>query len=75
MFKKIITEAQKDEIVKLANSGYTESLIAYGADIYRQGLCKGAIIGVTGIVIAFLAIKLTKCGFTKKLNKTITTKK
>lgn len=40
--KKIITDEQKMEIVKLGAEHY-DALIAYGGDMYRQGLINGAI--------------------------------
>lgn len=47
--KKIITAEQKKEVVKLANDGHYEALIAYGADMYRKGIVKGGLIAVSGI--------------------------
>lgn len=50
MSKKLITEAQKHEIEKLAEDHH-EALIAFGADLYRKGIYKGAIIGIAGTVV------------------------
>lgn len=47
---KIITEAQKREIESLAMEHW-DALIAFGADMYRDGLIKGAIIGVGGAAL------------------------
>lgn len=52
---KLITEAQKHEIEKLAGE-HGEALIAYGADMYHKGawdFAKWGIIGATCICIAF----------------------
>lgn len=39
-----ITDEQKREIEMLADDGHDEALIAYGGDMYRQGMVIGAII-------------------------------
>lgn len=55
--KKIITEEQEIEIGKLV-ADHGDALVAFGADMYRDGLIKGAIAGVSGMTIG-LAIGLT----------------
>lgn len=62
---KIITEVQKHEIEELANNGHAEALIAYGADLYRQGIYKGAIIGIAGLTIGYAIYKIEKVIRTK----------
>lgn len=47
----IITNKEKHIIERLANNGYVCPLIAFGADMYRKGMIKGAVVGVTGTVI------------------------
>ena len=47
---KLITEEQKHEIEKLAED-HSDALIAYGADLYRKGIYKGAIIVSIGVLI------------------------
>lgn len=49
--KKNITTAQQEEISKLANEGYYEALIAYGADMYSDGVRKGAIIVIVSAIV------------------------
>lgn len=63
--KKLITEEQQREIVQLA-ADHADALVAYGADMYRDGLIKGAtavgvgaLIGVS-IAIGWAAIKTIK---------------
>lgn len=46
--RKVITGAQKQEIAELANAGHSDALIAYGADLYRDGLIQGAAYVVAG---------------------------
>ncbi|WP_195978364.1 hypothetical protein [Blautia luti] len=46
----MITERQIIELENL-NKKQCEAVIAYGADLYRQGLMKGAIIGIVGFGI------------------------
>ena len=46
----IITERQIIELENF-NKEQFEAVIAYGADLYRQGLVKGAIVGVVGFGI------------------------
>ena len=46
----IITERQMIELENL-NKEQFEAVIAYGADLYRQVLVKGAIIGIVGLGI------------------------
>lgn len=47
--KQVVTETQKREIGALSVE-HSDALIAMGADLYRQGLIKGAIIG--GVTVA-----------------------
>lgn len=51
--KPVITESQKREIGALAVE-HSDSLIAMGADLYRQGLIKGAIIGGLSVAACFV---------------------
>lgn len=46
----MITERQIIELENL-NKEQLEAVIAYGADLYRQGLVKGAIVGIVGFGI------------------------
>lgn len=50
--KPLITESQKREIGALAVE-HSDALIAMGADLYRQGLIKGAIIGGLSVTAGF----------------------
>lgn len=54
--KMYITTDQQEEIAKLANEGHKKALVAYGADMYSDGICKGATT-VIAIVIVGFAIK------------------
>lgn len=56
---RIITESQKCEIEELAIE-HRDALIAYGADLYRDGLVKGAIIASAGIAIGYAISVLAK---------------
>lgn len=51
--KPVINEKQKTEIEALAVE-HSDALIAMGADLYRQGLIKGAIIGGLGVATGFV---------------------
>lgn len=51
--KPVINEKQKREIGALAVE-HSDALIAMGADLYRQGLIKGAIIGGLGVTTGFI---------------------
>lgn len=51
--KPVINEKQKTEIGALAVE-HSDALIAMGADLYRQGLIKGAIIGGLGVTTGFV---------------------
>lgn len=44
---KIITTEQQKEIVKLS-AEHWDALIAFGADMYRSGMIRGAICGIVG---------------------------
>ena len=46
----MITERQIIELENL-NKEQLEAVVAYGADLYRQGLVKGAIVGIVGFGI------------------------
>lgn len=56
--KIYITTDQQEEIAKLANEGHRKALVAYGADMYSDGICKGASTAIVGVIIGF-AIKTT----------------
>lgn len=51
--KPVINESQKREIEALAVE-HSDVLIAMGADLYRHGLIKGAIIGGFGVATGFV---------------------
>ena len=51
--KPVINERQKREIGALAVE-HSDALIAMGADLYRRGLIKGAIIGGLGVTTGFV---------------------
>ena len=51
--KPMINESQKREIGALAVE-HSDALIAMGADLYRQGLIKGAIIGGLSVAAGFV---------------------
>lgn len=46
-----ITDEQKREIEMLANNGHDEALIAYGGDMYHQGIIIGTIIFGAGMLL------------------------
>ena len=48
MFKKCITEEQIIEIENMSKKHF-DAVVAYGGDMYRQGIFKGAIIATAGI--------------------------
>ena len=56
--KPVINESQKREIGALAVE-HSDALIAMGADLYRHGLIKGAIIGGLGVATGF-AVSMIK---------------
>lgn len=56
---KIITEAQKHEIENLAGE-HVDALIAYGADMYHEGICDAAKWGIFGVACGIFATFLAK---------------
>lgn len=56
---KCITEKQKAEIVELSKN-HRDSLIAFGADMYRSGLIEGAISTVLGVIVINCTIVFVK---------------
>ena len=67
----VITERQKTEFENLmenANKEQAESVVAYGADLYRQGLITGAITGAIGFGIGVvISVSIREI---KKIKKT-----
>lgn len=63
MKKHIVTEEQVCEIVEMTKE-QQDALVAYGAEMYRNGLLKGGIIviagNVVGIVISFVLEDIIK---------------
>lgn len=55
--RKLITEQQQCEIEMLAFDHY-DALIAYGADMYRDGLIKGAMMASIGIATGITIAKM-----------------
>ena len=49
----MITERHKIELSNF-NKKQCEAVIAFGADLYRQGLVKGTIIGIVGFGIGMI---------------------
>lgn len=49
----MIIERQKIELSNF-NKKQCEAVIAFGADLYRQGLVKGTIIGIVGFGIGMI---------------------
>ncbi len=49
----IITEIQKKEIEQLIPK-HREALVAYGADMYRQGIITGAVLLGAGVCCGFI---------------------
>lgn len=47
---KLITNEQKREIEQLAVE-HSDALIAFGADLYRQGMIKGGVITLAGVIV------------------------
>jgi hypothetical protein len=52
-----ISESQKKEIENLAKN-HADSLIAFGASLYREGLIKGAIIGGGSVMLGLISSKV-----------------
>ena len=50
IMKTIMTMAQQKELVAIGTE-HLETLVAYGGDMYRMGVVKGAKIALTGAVI------------------------
>lgn len=64
--KKLITDAQKMEIGKLGIDGHADALIALGADMYRQGIVRGAVYATVGITLGILTNTMLNGLFKKK---------
>ena len=50
-FKSVMTQEQMDEIISIGMDGHTDALVAYGGDLYRQGVIKGAIVAMAGWIV------------------------
>lgn len=57
MFKSKITQAQMDKIVDIGmeSKDNMNALVAYGGDLYRQGIIKGAIVCTYLYSLAYIA--------------------
>ena len=69
LLKPIITQKQMDEIVSISMNGHKEALVAYGADMYRNGIKKGAIATAAEIFICECAIVVYNCVKLRKKQK------
>lgn len=54
IMKTIMTMAQQKELVAIGTE-HLDTLVAYGGDMYRMGLVKGAKCALTGAVIGVVA--------------------
>lgn len=66
--KQFITTQQTKEIEELATEHH-DALIAFGADLYSDGLVRGAIYGIVGAIVGasiYHAAKLIKKHKTNK---------
>ena len=50
---EIITIEQQEEIAELAREGHYDALVAYGADMHRQGIWKGGAAVIAVLLVAF----------------------
>lgn len=67
----IITETQKKEIEQLIPE-HGEALVAYGADMYRQGIITGAVCLALGVCCGLIVEgvrTIYKCRKSKKINE------
>lgn len=69
--RNIITDEQKREIEELAKEHF-DALIAYGADLHREGIKKGAIMVAMFSVIGFT---IEHCIRMKRIKKQLSNKK
>lgn len=53
IMKTIMTTAQQKELVAIGTE-HLDTLVAYGGDMYRMGLVKGAKIALTGRLLELL---------------------
>ena len=65
---KLITEQQKREIEMLGVDHF-DALVAYGADMYRDGLIKGAMITTIGVATGITISKVFKFIKERKITK------
>lgn len=49
--KKLITVKQMEEIGRLGNEGHKDALVAFGADMHRCGIYRGAATVLGGYII------------------------
>ena len=54
IMKTIMTMAQQKELVAIGTE-HLETLVAYGGDMYRMGIIKGAKCALTGAVVGIVA--------------------
>lgn len=70
--KKLITVEQENEIVELAKD-HNDALVAFGADMYRDGMLKGGLVALVGVGLGMVGCKIGEKLYKhikqKKLNK------
>lgn len=59
IMKTIMTMAQQKELVAIGTE-HLNTLVAYGGDMYRMGLVKGAVIGVVASAIVSIVVEIKK---------------
>ena len=61
----IITEEQKKEILRLAEE-HSDALIAFGGDMYQNGMVRGAILACAGFLAGAVIIEVASSIMKKK---------
>ena len=69
LFKSNITQKQIDEIMSIGMDGHTEALAAYGSEMYKSGIIKGAIATLVGMTIGSIGTTVYNCVKAKQNEK------
>ena len=66
--KTLCTIEQQEELAKLCNEGHSGALVAFGADMYRDGIINGALTVGVGVLVG-LSCALIKLSICRRKNK------
>lgn len=65
---KIITAAQ-EQVLETLTGEQVDAVIAFGGDLYHEGMIKGAFIGITGCALGVIGVAFVQAFVVPAIHK------